>query len=127
MRVMLLLLVLCAVLLVSGLSDRVCGREEKEKAAAGTEHKVTMTNKGGTNKFDPAEITIKVGDWVKWVNEGGSHTATSDDFKTGNPKKTFNTGRVDKGQEASVPFNAAGTYTYHCEFHPGMKGKITVE
>jgi plastocyanin len=90
-------------------------------------HVVHMTNVGGTNKFDPPAVDAAVGDQIKWVNDGGTHTATSDDIKTGDPKKTFNTGTVKKGQETTIVINAAGTYKYHCEYHAGMTGTITVK
>jgi plastocyanin len=34
---------------------------------------VQMTNEGGTLRFEPKEITIAVGDTVKWTQTGGSH------------------------------------------------------
>jgi plastocyanin len=80
------------------------------------------------NAFEPTDITINVGDQVKWTNVGNNtHTATSDDIKTGEPKETFNTGRVKKVQSASLNFNKAGQFKYHCEFHDGMTGTITVK
>jgi plastocyanin len=82
---------------------------------------------GATNVFDPAKLEIKPGDSVRWKNVGGTHTATSDDIKTGNPKKTFNTGSMNKGDEAVIVFNNEGTFDYHCEYHGPMKGMITVQ
>jgi plastocyanin len=97
--------------------------EEQDNArATGTTHVVKMIT---GNKFDPPEITVKVGDQVKWVNDNVSHTATADDQT--NLTKSFNTGTVKKGQEAVINFNNAMTIPYHCEFHTGMNGKITVE
>jgi plastocyanin len=88
-------------------------------------HEIQMT---ANDKFDPPAVTIKKGEQVKFINNSGkTHTATSDDIKTGNPKDTFNTGRVANGQSVILNFNEAGTYAYHCEFHGPMKGTITVE
>lgn len=81
---------------------------------------------GATNVFDPPTVNAKVGDEVVFVNVGGTHTATSDDIKTGSPKNTFNTGTMKKGQKSAIFFNAEGTYKYHCEYHGSMKGTITV-
>jgi plastocyanin len=125
MRITWVVLTICGCILCWGASGRL--RSRADAPAAGAVTTVKMTNVGGTNRFDPAEVSIKVGDQVKWVNEGGSHTATSDDIKTGDPKTTFNTGTVKKGQDASITFNTAGTNNYHCEFHKGMVGKITVQ
>jgi plastocyanin len=103
-------------------------RADKEKVAKGKEWVVKMT---AGNKFDPDKIAINVGDHVKWVSEA-THTATSDDIATGNPKKTFNTGRVNAGQEVILYFNYetedGKPLKYHCEFHPTeMTGEITVK
>ena len=71
--------------------------------------------------FTPATLTVKVGDKVTWTNQdSASHTATADD-------NSFNTGVLTTGQSGSVTFSKAGTYTYHCTIHPGMKGTIVVE
>ena len=68
--------------------------------------------------FSPAEISVKAGDKVEWVNKDPfAHTAT---VKGGwevmiPPKKT-----------ASRVMTAKDTADYFCRFHPNMKGKITV-
>jgi len=101
------------------------GEQGNKKARDIVVHVVKMT---AGNKFDPDSLDVKVGDQVKFVNpDGPSHTATSDDIKTGDPKKTFNTGVVKKGQDASITLNNEMTYKYHCEFHTGMTGTINVK
>src|SRR5262249_21406963 len=112
-------------LVVLGLMFALCRADDRltnKPEEKGTTHSVKMT---AGNKFDPPEIQVKVGDQVKWVNEGGTHTATADDQT--DLKKSFNTGTVKKGQEAIINCNNDGTFPYHCEFHNGMKGKIIVE
>ncbi len=70
--------------------------------------------------FVPASITIKPGDTVMFVNnDGAPHTATADNG-------AFDTGRLSKGQSASLTFNAAGSFSYFCAVHPNMKGSITI-
>jgi plastocyanin len=115
-------LVLALTLAATCLAAFPGGADEKEGKKTGNVHVVKMK---GDNTFDPPEVTAKVGDQVKWVNEGGTHTATADDQT--DLKKSFNTGTVKKGQEATFNCNNAGTIPYHCEYHNGMKGKITVE
>ncbi|CAN5268712.1 hypothetical protein BH10PLA2_BH10PLA2_11720 [soil metagenome] len=113
-------LVVCASALFGGV---VAGRGPVPREA--TNHVVKMT---ANNTFDPKSLDIKVGDTVTFENpDGPSHTATSDDIKTGDPKRTFNTGTVKKGQKACITFNFELTYSYHCEFHSGMDGKINVK
>ena len=71
-------------------------------------------------KFDPADLTISVGDSVTFTNlDGAPHTATADDG-------SFDTGRLKKGQSATVTFSTAGALPYHCEVHKAMKALITV-
>ncbi|MGO4671341.1 cupredoxin family copper-binding protein [Bosea sp. 2YAB26] len=68
--------------------------------------------------FSPAEITMKVGDTVEWLNKDIlAHTAT---VKGGmdvmiQPKKS-----------ASLVLQKMETVEYYCRFHPNMKGRITV-
>lgn len=122
MRAILMLALAFAVAGLMTLPGSAEDKEEKKEVNAGTVRRVKMT---GDNKFDPSDVKAKVGDQVKWVNEAGTHTATADDQT--NLKTSFNTGTLKKGQEAIFNCNKAGTIPYHCEYHPGMKGKIVVE
>jgi plastocyanin len=72
--------------------------------------------------YEPTELTVKAGTPVTWINNGAVvHTVTADDGKT------FNSG--DMGPKASFSFtaNSAGTFAYHCTYHPWMKGTVTVQ
>lgn len=70
--------------------------------------------------FQPASITIHVGESVEWENTGAfNHTSTSD---TG----VWNSGALAPDQKFSFPFNSLGNYPYHCSLHPDMKGIIHV-
>ena len=73
-------------------------------------------------QFQPSSVTVQVGDTVTWANPAGEppHTATSD---TGG----WDTGSIAAGASASVTFDTAGSFPYHCEFHPQMTGTVTVE
>lgn len=69
--------------------------------------------------FVPAEITVKVGDKVEWVNEDFiDHTATA---KSGEWDVM-----VPAGKSAQVQLDHAATITYFCRVHPGMTGTIRV-
>ncbi len=71
-------------------------------------------------KFNPATLQIAAGDSVTFTNEDGApHTATADD-------KSWDTGRLSRGNAASITFAAPGRYAYHCAVHPSMKGVIIV-
>ncbi len=68
--------------------------------------------------FNEPVVKIKVGDTVRWTNKDTVvHTATGDDFDTGNLKK---------GESKEITFSKAGSYDYSCTPHPNMKGKIIV-
>ena len=71
-------------------------------------------------KFDPADLAVGVGDSVTFTNlDGPPHTATAD-------AGGFDTGKMKKGQSATVTFSAAGDFAYHCEIHKMMKAVIRV-
>ncbi len=73
-------------------------------------------------RFKPANITIKRGTKVIWINKDTSpHTATA---KNG---RSFDSGLLRKGQRYSHTFKRAGKKPYHCEPHPHMKGSVTVK
>ena len=71
-------------------------------------------------EFAPANITIRAGATVVWVNEGQvAHTATS--------AGAFDTGLIQPRARASYTFRAAGTHAYLCTPHPFMTGRIVVQ
>jgi plastocyanin len=84
-------------------------------ATGGTQ--VIMTNRS----YNPATVTIKVGDKVTWVNQDApQHDVVADNGE-------FNSQLFDKGQSFSFTFTKAGTYPYHCSIHPGMTGTVVVQ
>jgi plastocyanin len=71
--------------------------------------------------FNPVTVTAKTGGVIQWANTGTTaHNVTFD----GQPSLT--SGTLQKGDTWQVQFTVAGTYMYHCTFHPGMNGQITV-
>lgn len=69
-------------------------------------------------EFSPAEIKVKVGDTVEWINKDIlAHTATvrGDWDVVIGPKKS-----------ASFVLKKSGDVEYYCRFHPNMKGRISV-
>jgi plastocyanin len=72
-------------------------------------------------KFSPANLEVAAGDTVTFTNEDSApHTATANDG-------SFDTGRLSKGQSATVTIAAAGTFDYICKIHPSMKGQIVAK
>jgi plastocyanin len=71
--------------------------------------------------FDPTAVTVKSGDVIQWKNTGSApHNVTFDD------QPALTSGILQQGDTWQVQFTTSGTYKYHCTFHPGMNGQITV-
>ncbi|HZS14302.1 MAG TPA: plastocyanin/azurin family copper-binding protein [Candidatus Dormibacteraeota bacterium] len=72
-------------------------------------------------KFSPTSATVKVGDTVIWSNGSSvAHNVTFDSYSS------ITSPTMNGGDKFGVKFTVAGTYQFHCTFHPGMDGTITV-
>ena len=72
--------------------------------------------------FDQPSLTIKKGDTIVWTNKDSApHTVTWD---VGGQQSS---GTLKSGETFSLTMNTAGTFNYHCAFHPSMKGRVVVE
>jgi plastocyanin len=72
-------------------------------------------------KFQPADLTIGVGETVTWVDEENvQHTTVS------RGSKEWESPLLGQGDHFSHTFTKAGTYPYWCTIHPEMLGTITV-
>jgi plastocyanin len=70
--------------------------------------------------FEPGTVSVPAGATVTWTNTGSRpHTVTADDG-------SFDSGRLDPGEQFSQTFDQPGTFTYHCGFHPEMQGTVDV-
>ena len=70
-------------------------------------------------EISPAEISVKAGDTIEWVNKDVvAHTATArnGDFDVMMPAKKTVTSVVKK----------TGRIDYYCRFHPNMKAVLVV-
>jgi plastocyanin len=110
----------------------------------GTTHTVNMTGDEKGYRFEPAEITVKAGDGIKFVSvKGGPHNVAFDPATAGAsaaqitanmPEATGDlTGKmlVTDGESWTMSFGgvAAGTYTVICTPHQAMNMimKVTVQ
>jgi plastocyanin len=77
------------------------------------------------NQFDQKDITVSIGDTVRWVNEdNGKHSVTADTGSALPIKEMV----VDGGSFTDrITFDKAGVLNYHCKFHANMKGTVTVK
>jgi len=72
--------------------------------------------------FAPGAITVQVGDTVTWTNRDEfPHTVSSD------TPGVFDSGSMGNGGTFSHTFAQAGTFAYHCNFHPDMTASVTVQ
>ncbi|HVF20481.1 MAG TPA: plastocyanin/azurin family copper-binding protein [Mycobacteriales bacterium] len=80
------------------------------------------------NKFEPAELQVKVGDKVTWKNAGGFHTVTGGETAPDPASPLGDKPLADAGATHEVTFDKPGSYPYFCQPHAalGMKGTIVV-
>ena len=130
---------------------------------AGTAQAATTLNVGigvgtGTtagNVYVPGDVTILVGDSVKWTTESDEpHSVTFGNGPAGVPPPAWpaagftgtlppppgtgsltatyngtgflNTELLFKGSNATVTFTTAGAFPFICQIHPGMAGAVNV-
>lgn len=75
-----------------------------------------------TKSYSPERVTVVLGfnNTIKWINQDiSSHTITDDDGG-------FTSPLLNPGASWSYTFREPGTYRYHCNPHPWMKGVIEV-
>jgi plastocyanin len=91
----------------------------------------------GDKAYSPNPINIKVGDTIMWTNNDTSetpfHTVTSgsgpDDENKGQEFDSGLTGAtalMTKGTTFTHTFDATGEFSYFCQLHPTMVGKVVV-
>jgi plastocyanin len=71
--------------------------------------------------YTPKKLSVAKGATVTWTNaDPANHTVT---FDAGAMKSL---GNQRQGSKRSMRFAAAGTFAYHCDFHPNMHGTVVV-
>lgn len=112
----------------------------------GTTHEVKMVGDAKGYRFEPANITVKSGDGIKFtVVSGGPHNVAFDpatisaDVKAqldanigpGKMGELSSAMKMNPGEAITISFAniKAGTYPFHCTPHlaMGMKGVVTVQ
>jgi plastocyanin len=79
---------------------------------------VTHTINVGNYSFNPSSLNVEVGDIVKWVWVGGSHTTTSSTIPSG--AASWNEPINSSNQTYSYTVTVTGTFNYFCIFHQSM-------
>jgi plastocyanin len=107
----------------------VSGTSTTETAVATTTTTTTTTTEAEPElveveienfRFVPAEVTVRVGDTVRWSIASGTHTTTADGAVWSSPA-------MASAESFAWTFDTPGTFGYFCAIHPGMRGTITVE
>lgn len=82
----------------------------------------TVNIEMGDNFFNPAQVTVNVGDTIVWTNTGQRpHDVTADNGSIVSPRRLMN------GATFSYTATTPGTITYQCTIHNGMVGTLTVQ
>ena len=99
--------------------------------AQGNEISITII-KDAPNKankaFNPDIVNIKAGQKVKWTNMDSSiHTVTSGtDANDPQSGKVFDSKALSANAHCEFTFQTQGVFSYYCQFHPQMVGKVIV-
>ena len=79
--------------------------------------------------FTPKDITIDVGETVRWVNKGGTHNVNGTQATFPNNPESFGNGaESSEAWTYNFKFTKVGKYDYQCDPHAahGMTGTVTV-
>jgi plastocyanin len=113
-RTFLILFLSAAALLLLSVTLAADAKQDDSKL-----HKVTIKNL----KYDPANLSIKTGETVMWINkDDNDHTVTPDDADAFKPSDNLGSGDTFK-----YTFDKKGKFKYHCKYHPRMKGMVVVQ
>ena len=117
-----IILATVATMVVAGTLFAVSFGGADKHPTAGAQTIPTKTVSIENFRFKPAQITIKRGTRVRWINnDSTAHTATA------NNGTSFDSGRLGPGDRYTHTFRRVGKKPYHCKIHPHMTGTIIVE
>ena len=113
------LLMVSATVIVGAALTAGCG---SDKGSGSSASDTTVTLKAQNTTYSPTDVSVKAGEKVTFAVTNGDqieHNLTIKDLKV---DKDVKAGATEKAT-VTVP---AGTYAFHCEYHPDqMKGTIT--
>jgi plastocyanin len=108
-----------------------CGGDDDDGSAATTSSTASAGASAGATTstikivkfvYDPNPATVKAGQAISIPNaDAAPHTITD-----GGSGKAFDSGTIKGKATGSLTIDEPGSYRYICEFHPFMKGEITV-
>lgn len=81
-----------------------------------------VANRATVGAYKPAKIVVHVGQTIEFKNLTNTvHTVTADNFRA------FHSPNVTKPRPWFYRARRAGTFKYHCVYHPFMLGTIVVK
>jgi plastocyanin len=101
----------------SVLGTVACGGGSPSGPPAAT---VTIRN----SAYQPATVTIRKGETVAWVWQDG---AIPHNVDGASDLSSFDSGSLVTAGTWRYRFTKTGTFTYHCDLHPGMQGIVMVQ
>ena len=107
-------LIVFAAVAATGLGPEIAAAVAHSKS---TSHTVVIE----AVRFEPQELTVKVGDTIVWINHDPfPHTATA-------VGKQFDSHEIAAGVSWKYTARKAGVFAYKCSLHPTMVGTLHVE
>ena len=77
--------------------------------------------------FEPTELTVSVGDTVRFVNENtATHTVTEGSDGSADDDAAFDE-QIASGESVEITFDEAGDINVTCRFHANMNMVVHVE
>ena len=105
-----------AIACIAGACGAVLDAQAAPRKSKPAVHTVTID----AARYTPAEIDVKAGDTVVWVNKDIlAHTATS-------TAGGFDSGVIQPGKTWKYKVTKKGDFAYTCSFHP-MNGRMRVK
>ncbi|MBK9108085.1 MAG: lamin tail domain-containing protein [Saprospiraceae bacterium] len=103
----------------------VYGSPGKSNNVICAEHSINLQ----ASSFDPADISIFVGEQVEWINTSGTHNVNGNQSIFRDNPASFYSGNPKSGNWSFIyKFDLPGTYEYQCDIHgpSGMTGVVRV-
>jgi plastocyanin len=98
------------------------GINHARAAAASTATVKIVTDAKTIGAYQPAKITLKVGQTATFINSSNAdHTVSAHNGSS------FDSGNIATGANWVFKATKPGTYPYICQYHPLMKGTIIVQ
>jgi plastocyanin len=113
---------LCACVLVAVMtaSGSTASARPNSESHSRTVRVTIVTDRRTTGQYKPRTTTVHLGDRIVFRNAGNApHTVTADN-------SSFDSGTIFVGKAWTYTTRKIGTFTYFCQFHFGMHGKIII-